>query len=164
LEREIIAKSVGTVAAAHEPDNGTSQMSPQLKEILIQISMQPFLVNLTPHLIKFVESKSQTLINPQAEPVPGDVHLHNLVLQVLRAVFSNKFFELDFSLKIVIPMLMNLTLCHRFHRNSSLESIFALKQVNAELLGTLIERFQHKFSLKVGYAEYLLQSIIIVVQ
>lgn len=62
-------------------------------------------------------------------------------MQVLRAVFSNKFFELDFSLKIVIPILMNLTLCHRFHRNSSLESIFALKQANAELLGTLIERF-----------------------
>ena len=48
-------------------------------------------------------------------------------MQVLRAVFSNKFFELDFSLKIVIPILMNLTLCYRFHRNSSLESIFALK-------------------------------------
>lgn len=35
----------------------------------------------------------------------------------------------------------------------------ALKQANAELLGSLIERFQQKYSLKVGYAEYLLQSM-----
>ena len=39
LEREIIAKSVSTAAAANEPDNGASQISPQLKEILTQISM-----------------------------------------------------------------------------------------------------------------------------
>ena len=56
-------------------------------------------------------------------------------------------------------MLMNLTLCSRFHPNSSLDSILALKQANAELLGSLIERFQQKYSLKVGYAEFLLQSI-----
>ena len=90
----------------------------------------------------------------------GDVQLHNLVLQVLKAVFSNKFFDLDFSLKTVIPMLMNLTLCSRFHENSSIESIIALKQANADLLGSLIERFQQKYSLKVGYAEYLVQNML----
>ncbi len=57
-------------------------------------------------------------------------------------------------------MLMNLTLCSRFHANSSLDSILALKQANAELLGSLIERFQQKYSLKVGYAEFLLQNMI----
>ncbi len=103
--------------------------------------MEPFLVNLIPHLIKFVESKSQTLIDSGTESVPGDVMLHNLILQVLKAVFANKFFDLDYSLKIVIPILMNLTLCARFHHNSSLESILALKQSNADLLGSLIERF-----------------------
>lgn len=122
--------------------------------------MEPFLVNLLPHLIKFVESKSQTLIGVGTEAVAGDVQLHNLILQVLRAVFSNKFFDLDYSLKVVIPILMNLTLCSKFHQNSSLVSILALKQANADLLGSLIERFQHKFSLKVGYAEYLLQNIV----
>lgn len=42
--------------------------------------MEPFLVNLLPHLIKFVESKSAALINPKAELIPGDVQLHNLIL------------------------------------------------------------------------------------
>jgi len=56
-------------------------------------------------------------------------------------VFANKFFELDFSLKMVIPMLMSLTLSERFHSSSSLTSVLALKMANAELLGTLIERF-----------------------
>ena len=103
--------------------------------------MEPFLVNLLPHLIKFVESKSQALMDPTKETVPGAVQLHNLVLYVLRSVFSNKFFDLDYSLKDVIPILMNLTLCSRFHHSSSIESIFALKQTNADLLGSLIERF-----------------------
>ena len=107
----------------------------------MQVSMEPFLVNLLPHLIKFVESKSSALMDPSKGAVPGDVQLHNLVLQVLRSVFTNKFFDLDFSLKDVIPILMNLTLCSRFHAHSSLESIFTLKQANADLLGSLIERF-----------------------
>ena len=33
-------------------------LSPQMREILRQIRQEPFLVNLMPHLIKFVESKS----------------------------------------------------------------------------------------------------------
>jgi hypothetical protein len=33
-------------------------LSPQMREILKQIKEEPFLVNLMPHLIKFVESKS----------------------------------------------------------------------------------------------------------
>ena len=127
---------------------------------MTQVSVEPFLANLLPHLIRFVETKSQALIDPTRDPVAADVQIHFVVLQVLKAVFSNKFFDLDFSLKIVIPMLMNLTLCSRFHPNSSLDSILALKQANAQLLGSLIERFQQKYSLKVGYAEFLLQSII----
>ena len=79
---------------------------------------------------------------------------------MLQSVFANKFFDLDFSLKVVIPILMNLTLCSRFHPNTSIPSILALKQANADLLGSLIERFQHKYSLKVGYAEYLLQNML----
>jgi hypothetical protein len=42
--------------------------------------MEPYLVNLLPHLIKFVESKSQTLMDPKAEPIPGDVAIHDLIL------------------------------------------------------------------------------------
>ena len=52
-------------AATSSQDNKQSnsaglicEISPQLKEILIQVSMEPFLINLLPHLIKFVESKS----------------------------------------------------------------------------------------------------------
>ena len=81
----------------------------------MQVSMEPFLVNLLPHMIKFVESKSQALMDPTTEPVAGDVQLHNLILQVLRSVYANKFFDLDFSLKTVIPILMKFTLCSRFH-------------------------------------------------
>ena len=70
----------------------------------MQISMEPFLVNLLPHLVKFVESKSQTLIcsapsQPNdlnaRQPVPGDVPLLGLILQVLQAIFENKFFDID---------------------------------------------------------------------
>ena len=127
MEREITTAmrsltGVGAVATASQYfDNGPSQdatffkISPQLKEILMQVSMEPFLVNLLPHMIKFVESKSQALMDPTTEPVAGDVQLHNLILQVLRSVYANKFFDLDFSLKTVIPILMKFTLCSRFH-------------------------------------------------
>ena len=90
-----------------------------MKEILLQISTEPFLVNLLPHLIKFVESKSQALMEAETS-ISGDVSMHNLILQVLKSIFSNKFFDLDFSLKSVIPVLMNLTLCPKFHKQSSL--------------------------------------------
>lgn len=62
-------------------------------------------------------------------------------MQVLKSVFENKFFDLDFSMKTVIPILMNLTICSKFHDLSSIEAIFKLKQLNADLLGSLIERF-----------------------
>jgi hypothetical protein len=60
---------------------------------------------------------------------------------VLKSVFENKFFDLDFSMKTVIPILMNLTICSKFHPQASVESVFRLKQLNADLLGSLIERF-----------------------
>ena len=56
LEREIISNQQH--ASASHNDQESARMSPQLKEILMQVSMEPFLVNLLPHLIKFVESKS----------------------------------------------------------------------------------------------------------
>jgi hypothetical protein len=112
-----------------------------MKEILSQVSTEPYLVNLLPHLIKFVESKSNALIDVQTEAVPGDVAIHDIILQVLKSVFDNKFFDIDFSMKTVIPILMNLTVCSKFHHQSSLDSIFRLKQLNADLLGYLIERF-----------------------
>ena len=112
-----------------------------MREILSQVSTEPYLVNLLPHLIKFVESKSNALIDPDTDAIPGDVTIHDMILLVLKSVFDNKFFDLDFSLKTVIPILMNLTICSKFHPNSSLESIFRLKQLNADLLGSLIERF-----------------------
>jgi len=40
----------------HVPNDLMS--SPQLEEILSQISKEPFFVNLLPHLVKFVETKS----------------------------------------------------------------------------------------------------------
>ena len=73
--------------------------------------------------------------------ISGDVAIHNLILQVLKSIFSNKFFDLDFSLKTVIPVLMNLTLCSNFHEQSSLQGKLSLKEVNADLLGSLVERF-----------------------
>ena len=115
-----------------------------MKEILLQISTEPFLVNLLPHLIKFVESKSQALMEPEMT-ISGDVAMHNLILKVLKSIFANKFFDLDFSLKTVIPVLMNLTLCSKFHKQSSMQAILSLKEVNADLLGSLIERFNQKY-------------------
>ena len=113
-----------------------------------------------PHLIKFVESKSNALLDPDTEPIPGDVTIHDLILLVLKSVFDNKFFDLDFSMKTVIPILMNLTICSKFHLNASLDSILRLKQLNADLLGSLIERFHQKYSLKIGYAEFLLKHLL----
>ena len=87
MEREITTAmrsltGVGAVATAgsyFDNNTGTShdstffKISPQLKEILMQVSMEPFLVNLLPHMIKFVESKSQALMDPVSDPVSGDV-------------------------------------------------------------------------------------------
>ena len=86
--------------------------------------------------------------------------MHNLILQVLKSIFANKFFDLDFSLKTVIPVLMNLTLNSKFHPQSSLQSKLSLKEANAELLGTLMERFHQKYQLKVEYAEFLLKQLL----
>ena len=57
-------------------------LSPQMKEILTQVSEEPFLVNLLPHLVKFVESKSMVLMTAE-EPGVGDVAVFSLLLQVL---------------------------------------------------------------------------------
>lgn len=46
--------------------------NPQLEELLTQISKEPFLVNLLPHLVKFVETKS---LSVQQEAVAGDVSI-----------------------------------------------------------------------------------------
>lgn len=112
-----------------------------MREILTQVSTEPYLVNLLPHMIKFVESKSNKLMDPSTEAFPGDVAIYDIILQVLKSIFDNKFFDLDFSMKTVIPILMNLTICSKFHKLASLDSIFRLKQLNADLLGSLIERF-----------------------
>ena len=92
--------------------------------------------------------------------ISGDVAMHNLILQVLKSIFSNKFFDLDFSLKTVIPVLMNLTLCSKFHAAASLQSKLSLKEVNADLLANLMERFHQKYQLKVEYAEFLLKQLL----
>ena len=57
-------------------------------------------------------------------------------------------------------MLMNLTLCAKFHAQSSLKSILSLKEMNADLLRSLIERFHQKYQLKVEYAEFLLKQLL----
>lgn len=71
----------------------------------------------------------------------GDVPLYNLIIQVLQSIYANKFFDLDSQLKIVIPILMNITLCSKFHKFSSMRSIMMLKEINAALLSHLVERF-----------------------
>jgi hypothetical protein len=54
-------------------------LSPQMREILKQIKEEPFLINLMPHLIKFVESKSQSMIQSD-EPPAGDVPIFSLII------------------------------------------------------------------------------------
>lgn len=130
-----------------------------MREILGQIREEPFLVNLMPHLIKFVESKSQEMIQAE-EPVAGDVPIFNLIIQVLQSIYSNRYFDSDSQLKVVIPILMNITLCTRFNRLSSLRSITLMKDFNALLLAQLIEKFHQKYELKVGYAEFLVKQMI----
>ena len=136
-----------------------NSLSPQMREILKQIREEPFLVNLLPHLIKFVESKSSSLMQAD-ETVAGDIPVYNLVLQVLQSVFTNKFFDSDPMLKTVIPILMNLTLCSKFHKTSSMRSVVQMKDFNASLLAHLISRFHQKYELKVGYADFLLKQMI----
>ena len=140
LEREMSHERQSLAIETSIEQDFESHLNPQMKEILLQISTEPFLVNLLPHLIKFVESKSHALMDPDVT-ISGDVAIHNLILQVLKSIFSNKFFDLDFSLKTVIPVLMNLTLCSNFHEQSSLQGKLSLKEVNADLLGSLVERF-----------------------
>lgn len=142
LEREIGHRSQSSVSALGPLDrNLVKVMSPQMREILSQVSTEPYLVNLLPHLIKYVESKSAALMDAGSEPIPGDVAIHDLILQVLKSVFANRFFDIDFSMKTVIPILMNLTICAKFHPLAAVDSILKLKQLNADLLGNLIERF-----------------------
>ena len=112
IERDISYQSQnGSNAAGRLDKDSIPMMSAQMREILSQVSTEPYLVNLLPHLIKFVESKSNALIDPETDAIPGDVTIHDMILLVLKSVFDNKFFDLDFSLKTVIPILMNLTIC-----------------------------------------------------
>ena len=46
--------------------------NPQLEELLSQISKEPFLINLLPHLVKFVETKSLAV---QQDAIFGDVSI-----------------------------------------------------------------------------------------
>ena len=69
-------------------------LNPQMREILKQIREEPFLVNLLPHIVKFVESKSQSMMQSD-EPVAGDVPIYNLIIQVLQSIYANKFFDSD---------------------------------------------------------------------
>ena len=46
----------------------------QLDEILSQVSREPFLINLLPHMVKFVETKSLAILQ---EPQFGDVAIQN---------------------------------------------------------------------------------------
>ena len=57
-------------------------LNPQMREILKQIREEPFLVNLLPHIVKFVESKSMALMQAE-ETIPGDVPIYNLIILVL---------------------------------------------------------------------------------
>jgi len=94
-----------------------------------------------------------------SEPVSGDVPIFNLIIQVLHSIYANRFFDSDSQLKVVIPILMNITLCSRFNRLSSLRSIILVKDLNALLLSQLIEKFHQKYELKVGYAEFLVKQM-----
>lgn len=127
-----------------------------MREILKQIRQEPFLVNLMPHLIKFVESKSQQMIKAE-EPPAGDVPIYNLVIQVLQSIYANRYFDSDSQLKVVIPILMNITLCGKFNKYSSVMSVTMMKDFNAMLIAQLIEKFHQKYELKVGYAEFLVK-------
>ena len=91
----------------------------------------------------------------------GDAALHCLIIQVLKSVLANRFFNFDFSLKTVIPILMNLALTAKFHEQTSLASILALKRMNSNLLASLIDRFNQKYQLKVGFAEFFLKNVLI---
>jgi hypothetical protein len=129
----------------------------QITELLSQISTQPYLVNLLPHLIKFVETKT---LQVQQKATMGDVAVINQLLRVLEAVMSNTFYDFDQSLKTVIPVLMNLTLQSDFNAESVVRSIINLKDRTAFLLSVLIKKFHQKYELKVGYAEFLVEQLL----
>lgn len=141
LERELAHDRKGSTLPGGFTDQASqSLLSSQMREILRQIREEPFLVNLMPHLIKFVESKSQSMINSES-PVAGDVPIYNLIIQVLQSIYANPFFDSDSQLKTVIPILMNITLCSKFNCFSSVRSITLLKDFNALLLSQFIEKF-----------------------
>lgn len=54
---------------------------------------------------------------------------------------------------------MNLTLQSEYNQESTIRSILDLKDKTAFLLSTLIEKFNEKHELKMGYAEFLIQEI-----
>jgi hypothetical protein len=60
FERELAHERLGQAPLINGDfgQNSLKFLTPQMREILAQIKEEPFLVNLMPHLIKFVESKS----------------------------------------------------------------------------------------------------------
>ena len=56
---------------------------------------------------------------------------------------------------------MNLALTAKFHEQTSLASILALKRKNSNLLASLIDRFNQKYQLKMGFAEFFLKNVLI---
>lgn len=85
--------------------------------------------------------------------------IYNLIVQVLQSIYANPFFDSDSQLKVVIPILMNITLCSKFNSFSSVRAITMMKDFNALLLSQFIEKFHQKYELKVGYAEFLLRQM-----
>lgn len=76
---------------------------------------------------------------------------------MLQSIYANRYFDSDSQLKVVIPILMNITLCGKFNKYSSVRSVTMMKDFNAMLLAQLIEKFHQKYELKVGYAEFLVK-------
>jgi hypothetical protein len=105
----------------------------QLSEILNLVAKETFLTNLMPHMIRFVDSKTRQMFTAAGEDKPqqGDVTVHCLLVQVLRSVYSNQFFDFSASLKTTVPILMNLALLSTFHEPTSQSQVLQLKRSNA---------------------------------
>ena len=78
-----------------------------------------------PHMIRFVDSKTCQMFRAAAEdkPLQGDVTIHSLLVEVLRSVYSNEFFDFSASLKATVPILMNLALVSNFHEPVSISQV-----------------------------------------
>jgi hypothetical protein len=54
----------------------------------------------------------------EGKPQQGDVTIYSLLVEVLKSIYQNEFFDFSQSLKSTVPILMNLALVSTFHSPS----------------------------------------------